>query len=353
VISPRGQAELQPGQQRGGAVAGHVLARHPDRHPAEHVAVEDGGPGGGLRAHLDVDQPQVAVLGGAVGAHAGRGGHGAQPRRARVVGAQDDEAGRVQRLQEPVEGRLDRGQVAVVVQVVGLDVGDDRAVRGQQQEGAVALVGLGDEDVALAGVRVAARLVEVAADGEGGVHAAGLHRDGEHRGGRGLPVRAGHGDAALAGHHRGQRHRTRQHPQAPLAGGGELGLSSRMAVETTTEVGVASGRVVGASPPGHRARRSASSVGVSRRSLPETGTPRASSESGDAAHPGAAECRPVHRAELLEALAPGRPRPPPAAAHHRPLSSHDVGQALVGYPGAGSRGVPAYRPAWPVGGPSE
>jgi hypothetical protein len=89
----------------------------------------------------------------------------------------------------------DRRLVAVVVEVVGLDVGDDRGVRAVGQERAVALVGLDDEQVAAAVVGVAGRLVEVAADGERRVDAAVLRRDGEHRGRRGLAVGAGDGDA--------------------------------------------------------------------------------------------------------------------------------------------------------------
>ena len=88
--------------------------------------------------------------------------------------------------------------VAVVVEVVRLDVGHDGDVGPVVQERAVALVGLGDEDVAGAVVRVGAGLAEVAADGERRVDAAVLQRDGEHRGRRGLAVGAGDGDRPRA-----------------------------------------------------------------------------------------------------------------------------------------------------------
>ena len=90
-------------------------------------------------------------------------------------------------------------------------------------------------------------------------------------------MRAGDGDAAPSGHDRGERDRPRQHPQARgRAPPASSGLSSRMAVETTTVS--APPRCSSACPTSTRApsARSASSVGVSRRSLPDTGTPRAS-----------------------------------------------------------------------------
>ena len=51
-----------------------------------------------------------------------------------------------------------------------------------------------------------------------GVGAAGPQDRGEHGGGGGLAVRARHRDAPLAEHHRGQRGRPVQHPQAALRG---------------------------------------------------------------------------------------------------------------------------------------
>ena len=69
-------------------------------------------------------------------------------------------------VDELVERAMDAGQVAVVLQVVGLDVGDDRDLGPQQQERAVALVGLDHRVLTGAEVGVAPGLVQVAADGE-------------------------------------------------------------------------------------------------------------------------------------------------------------------------------------------
>ena len=133
---------------------------------------------------------------------------------ARVVGAHDEEARRVEtRSSEGVEGGAVGLLGAVVVEVVGLDVGDQRGVRRVDEEGAVALVGLGDEQLAAAVVGVGAGLVELAADGEGRVGAAVLQRHGQQRGGGGLAVRAGDRDDRAALHHRLERGRSRQQPQ--------------------------------------------------------------------------------------------------------------------------------------------
>ena len=90
----------------------------------------------------------------------------AEPARARVVGAHDDETVLLDRPHEVLESTLDRCGVAVVVEVVGLDVGHDGRERMVGEEGAVALVRLDDEQLTSAVVGVAGCLVEVAADGE-------------------------------------------------------------------------------------------------------------------------------------------------------------------------------------------
>jgi hypothetical protein len=79
--------------------------------------------------------------------------------------------------------------------VVGVDVGDDASTGIQVQEGRVALVGLDDDVVARAQAGVGARAVQPAADDEGRVDAGLGQHAGHQRGGGGLAVRAGDGDA--------------------------------------------------------------------------------------------------------------------------------------------------------------
>ena len=83
-----------------------------------------------------------------------------------VVDAADQEPVGVDPVEEVGEGRAVGLLGPPVVEVVGLDVGDDRGVRRVDEEGAVALVGLGDEQVAAAVVGVARRSrSSIAADG--------------------------------------------------------------------------------------------------------------------------------------------------------------------------------------------
>ena len=84
-----------------------------------------------------------------------------------------------------------------MVHVVVLDVRDDGDVGMELEEGAVALVGLGDEVVACAGLGVRAEIRHLAADNDGRRDARRLERDAEHGGRRRLAVRAGDGDALV------------------------------------------------------------------------------------------------------------------------------------------------------------
>ena len=81
-----------------------------------------------------------------------------------VVEAEHQEAGGVDPGHEVLEGRAVGLLGAPDVEVVGLDVGHHRGVRRVDQEGAVALVGLGDEDLARPLRGVGAGGGEVAAD---------------------------------------------------------------------------------------------------------------------------------------------------------------------------------------------
>ena len=108
--------------------------------------------------------------------------------------------------------------------MVGLDVGDDRDGRRVGEERAVALVGLGDEDVAEAVVRARPRRQQVAADHERRVGAAGLQRDDEHRRGRRLARAARHAGGAVVGHELGEHRGAVEHRDAARGGLEQLGV---------------------------------------------------------------------------------------------------------------------------------
>jgi hypothetical protein len=181
------------------------------------------------RSHAEpghAGQPVVRVFGLAVGAHPHRErGRGRRERGgAGVVAARDEQPARADLAREGREGRLDLGQVLVVVQVLGLDAGDHRGARRQHQERAVALVSLGHEQLAGAIAGPQAGLGEYPADDVGGVRAAVAQHSGQHRGRRGLAVRACDRDALLAEHDRGQHRRAGHDPDPAPPGLHELGV---------------------------------------------------------------------------------------------------------------------------------
>ena len=153
----------------------------------------------------------------------------------RMVGAHHREAVERHVLDEGAEGLLHRLEGLEVVEMLGVDVGDDGDVGRQLQEGAVGLVGLDHHPVAGAEPRIGAVGVDDAAVDDGRIEAAGIEQRGDQRGGRGLAVRAGDRDAALQPHQLGQ-HLGAAHDRQALARARPTssGLSRLIAVETTT-----------------------------------------------------------------------------------------------------------------------
>ena len=92
----------------------------------------------------------------------------------------------------------------VVVEMLGIDIGDDGDVGRQLDEGAVALVGLDHHPLAVAQPGIGAIGVDDAAIDDGGVEFAGIEQRRDQRRGRGLAVRAADGDGVLEAHDLGQ-----------------------------------------------------------------------------------------------------------------------------------------------------
>ena len=200
------------GRKRGRGL-GHVAAeglRHGDgRRGVGHVVPTGVGvdgnahdvSGGGAHAEVTLElvvgvlgeADVVAALVEAVGHNLAAGGLGELDVVPHV--AVDHDGARVtDKVHELAEGLLDVLQGAVVVEVVSLDVGNHHDVGVEIEEGAVGLVGLADEIASPAVAAVGAVLLDDAADEEGGVHAQVVEHAGDHRGRRGLAVRAGNGD---------------------------------------------------------------------------------------------------------------------------------------------------------------
>ena len=84
-----------------------------------------------------------------------------------------------------------RFEGAVVIEVVDVDVGEDRAVQRQLEVGAVALVGLDHEPLAAGPLGSGAHVGDVAADDEARAQPGLGEDEHQHRGRRRLAVRAG------------------------------------------------------------------------------------------------------------------------------------------------------------------
>ena len=122
----------------------------------------------------------------------------------RIVDAGGDRAVERHAVHEVEKGALHVGHVAVAVHVLAIEIGDDGEDGRELEKGAVALVGLGNQILRGAETGVRAERVDAAADDDGGIEAAGREHAGHHRGGGGLAVHAGDGDAVLEPHEFGQ-----------------------------------------------------------------------------------------------------------------------------------------------------
>ncbi len=127
-------------------------------------------------------------------------------------------------LDEVAEALPHRVEVAPVVEVLGVDVGDHRDGGLQAQEGAVGFVGLHHDPVALADLGVGAVGVDDPAVDHRGVQVPGVEQGGDHRGGGGLAVGAAHRDRELQTHQLGQHLGAPHQGDAPLARARELGI---------------------------------------------------------------------------------------------------------------------------------
>ena len=154
-------------------------------------------------------------------------------------------------LDEGAEGVLDRVEGAEMVEMLGVDIGDDGDVGGQLQEGAVGFVGLDHHPVALAHAGIGAVGVDDAAIDDG--------RDrGRRRRAASRRARSSSSCRAcrrwrrmLEAHQLGQHLGAAHDRQAPLARGHQLGivaLDRRRDTTRTSAVAEVLGRVADEGP---------------------------------------------------------------------------------------------------------
>ncbi len=198
----------------------HVIQAHDIPADGRDHHVEAGAVG----AHLQVDGPHLGLWVGPVGDDAAvlhPGGHGLH---FGMVEAHHGAAVEGDALDEFLEGPFDGLEVAPVVQMLGIDVGDHRHGGLQIEEGAVALVGLDHHPFALAGLGVGAIGVDHPAVHHRGIDTPGVQQRRHQRGGGGLAVGAGDGDRVFQPHQLGQHLGALDQRDAPLLGGHQLGI---------------------------------------------------------------------------------------------------------------------------------
>ena len=170
----------------------------------------------------DIDQPHVGLRIFAVGDDAMILDAADQALHHRMIGAHHREAVERHVLDEGAERVLHGVEGLEVVEMLGIDIGDDGDVGRQLEKGAVGFVGLDHHPVAGAEPRIGAVGVDDAAIDHGRIEAAGVEQRRHHRGGRGLAVGAGDGDAAFQPHQLGQHLGAAHHRQPLRARGDEL-----------------------------------------------------------------------------------------------------------------------------------
>ena len=141
-----------------------------------------------------------------------------QRRRAGVVGARHQHPAGPQSFDEGVEYRRIGLGATEEIEMIGLHIGHDRDIGRVLQQRTVAFVGLGDEHLTTAVMSVGAGLTQVAAYREGGIKAAVLQGDDEHRGGRRLAVGAADHQRAVTRHELCQHDRSQEHRDPAAAG---------------------------------------------------------------------------------------------------------------------------------------
>ena len=143
-----------------------------------------------------------------------------------MIDAEDREPVERHILDELAIGLLHPLEVAVMFEMLGIDVGDDGDRPVEAEEAAVALVGLDDHPVALAQPRVGAVAIDDAAVDDGRVDAAGIQQRSDHRRRRRLAVRPGDRDRLLHAHQLGEHLRAPDERQPPLDRGFDLGIAA-------------------------------------------------------------------------------------------------------------------------------
>ena len=132
----------------------------------------------------------------------------------RVIDAQDRGAIEGHSVDEAFEALLHRFEIAPVIEMFGINVGDDAEGAGQPQEAAVAFIGFHHHPVRRAKAGVGADRIDDAAVDHRGIKPAGIQQCGDHGSRGGLAVGAGNRHAAFQPHQFGQHFGASHHRDA-------------------------------------------------------------------------------------------------------------------------------------------
>jgi hypothetical protein len=192
------------------ASAGRVRARRQEAHAATGVP--------------DVLCSQLRVLGEPI-RDDGLGDRRDDVANVGIVDAKHRGAVERQPLREVDECVLELREIVLVrLHVVGVDVGDHRQHRLQDQKRCIGFVGFGDQELALAKPRVGIRGDQPATDDEGGIESALRQDAGDETGGRRLAMGSRDGDSLLEPHQFGQHQGARHHRDVSFPRRRDLGI---------------------------------------------------------------------------------------------------------------------------------
>ena len=204
------RAKLVRDRNRGRGVEGVVAAGHWQREiideggAARRPIADQRRKSRDAAGKVDVHQAHIGLRILAIGENAAVFDLADEFLHGRMIETHDREAIERQVSDQRQKGVLDGVEGLEVVEVLGIDVGDDGDVGGELQERAVALVGLDHHPVAGPEPRVGAIGVDDAAVDHRRIKPGGVEQRRHQRSRRGLAMRAGHGHALFQPHQLGQ-----------------------------------------------------------------------------------------------------------------------------------------------------
>ena len=228
-------ARLARGGERGERVQRVVVAEQREREVLELAraaldrGAEIGVEGDAVMIRPEIAQPDIGIARHAICERSATIGGAAELGKKlahnRVVDAGNSETIERDRLDELLEGLVQRRKRRPIVHMLGVDIGHHPDLSRQLEKGAVKLVGLDHHPVALADPGIGAPGIDDAAGDHRRVEVGALEQIGDQRGRRGLAVRAGDRHGCTGAHQLGQHLGAADDGNAALLGRLEFGVA--------------------------------------------------------------------------------------------------------------------------------